>query len=52
MFSRAMVFRCARTTRVGDERGEARRRLDAVLDVVQRRGAHLEPVLVAPRTTR
>ena len=32
---------------IGNERGEARRGIDAVFDVVQRRGANLQPLLVA-----
>ncbi len=42
-----MVFEMGAHHGVGNKRGEAGGRLEAVLDVVQRRGAHLEPLLVA-----
>ena len=50
--SRAIVSRCARTMRVGDERGHLGGRVAAVLDVVQRlrRGPRAAPC--PPRTTR
>ena len=52
MFSRAHRLEVAADDAIGDERGDVGGVVAAVLDVVQRRGADLQPRPCPPRTTR